>query len=490
MKKLKVLFVAAEAAGLLKEGGLGDVAGELPAALSGLGADVLLAMPAYRDIAAASSHVADFRVMMGDREETCVVSETRNGPVRTLLIGNDRYFGRPGIYGYDDDPKRFAFFCMAVFTLLKRLDFKPDIVHLNDWHTAPIAMLARESAGAFNSKFALVYTIHSLAYQGLSGYDMFRLYDVGDAAFTHERVEFYGSFNPMKAGIYYSDRIVAVSKTGAAEMAGGKSGFGLEGFILNHRERLRGIINGIDYAKWNPETDGALYRRYSVAHPESKAVNKDALRRDLGLDALDAPLFGIVSRLADVKGIDLLIPVLDRLMRDGCQAVILGKGNPRYEKALEKLRESHPKSLAVRLAFDEELARRIYAASDIFLMPSRYEPCGISQLIAMRYGAIPVVRSTGGLADTVIDEAANRGAGTGFTFHAESDRALMRAVNKAVKMYRSGGGEWNELVGRAMVQDFSWEKSAREYMAVYNEAIKANRERRAEMKRMREGGLS
>ncbi|NLU32608.1 MAG: glycogen synthase [Clostridiaceae bacterium] len=473
MKKLKVLFAAAEAAGLVKVGGLGDVAGELPLKLKEMGADVRLAIPAYRGIGAAARVVSEFTVKMGAGEETCALKETDDTRVPALLVGNDRYFDRPSVYGYSDDAERFAFFCLAVFQWIRDSGFKPDIIHLNDWHTAPLAMLVREREDEVPhlSGCALVFTIHSLVYQGICGREIFEMYGVGDAAFGPDGVEFYGSFNPMKAGIVYSDRFNAVSAAGAREMTTRKFGYGLEGFIGVHRQRLSGIPNGIDHNVWNPETDPALFRNYSVDDHELKRENKKQLQKQLGLERKDTALFGVVSRLEDIKGTDLLIPAAGKIAKSGCQLVVLGRGSSVLERALKRLEEENPGRISVSIGFDDVLARRIYAASDMFLMPSRYEPCGIGQLIAMRYGSVPIVHRVGGLADTVRDEAANSGEGTGFTFGVDSAAAFTRAISKGIKMYKNDRPGWKKLVRRAMDFDSSWDRSAESYLKLYEEAV-------------------
>lgn len=467
---MKVLFVAAEAAGLIKVGGLGDVARELPLKLKELGADIRLVIPAHREIRAETRVVAEFPVRMGEKEEICILKEAEGTPVPTLLVGSERYFSRPSVYGYQDDAERFAFFCLAVFQWLKGSDFIPEVIHLNDWHTAPLTMLIREREEEIPAltKTALVFTIHNLAYQGTCGYDIFKLYGVGDAAFTPDGVEFYGAFNPMKAGIGYSDRFNAVSVTGAREMTA--NGFGLEGFVGVHRKRLSGIPNGIDHDAWNPASDPALFQNYSVENPGAKRENKKKLRKLLRLDGRGGALCGVVSRLDRIKGTDLLIPAAEKIVREGGQMVILGKGSPEYEQPLKQLEEMYPGRVAVCIDFDDELARRIYAASDLFLMPSRYEPCGLAQLIAMRYGAIPVVHRVGGLADTVRDEAAHPGEGTGFTYGADSANAFTRAISKALRMYASDRDGWKKLVKRAMSYDSSWDQSAQAYLVLYREA--------------------
>lgn len=473
MGKMKVLFVAAEAAGLVKVGGLGDVARELPLKLKALGADVRLAIPEHQEIRTAARVVAEFPVQIGTEEETCILKEVTGTPVTTLLVGNERYFNRPSVYGYADDSERFAFFSLALYEWLKVSDFRPDVIHLNDWHTAPLAMLIRErqDEAPFLSESALVFTIHNLAYQGIGKREIFSLYRVSDDAFSPEGVEYYGAFNPMKAGIRYSDRFTAVSATGAHDMTTARFGYGLEGFIGVHKERLSGIHNGIDYDIWNPEVDPALFRNYSIDDPGPKAENKKWLQKQLGLETdAEAPLCGVVSRLNDIKGSDLLVPAAEKIIKSGGQMVILGMGSHVFEYPLKRLEKENPGRFAIRIDFDDKLARQIYAASDLFLMPSRYEPCGIGQLIAMRYGSVPVVHRVGGLADTVRDEATHPGSGTGFTYGADSMNAFARAIARGLKMYAADREGWKALIKRAMAFDSSWDRSAKAYMDLYREA--------------------
>lgn len=492
MKKMKVLFVAAEAAGLIKVGGLGDVAGELPRKLKELGADVCLVIPAHQEIGAATKEISEFTVKMGNEEEICILKEVPDAPVTTLLIGSDRYFGRPSVYGYSDDAERFTFFCLAVFQWMKDSGFKPDIIHLNDWHTAPLAMLVREKEDEIPSlsSCALVFTIHNLAYQGICGHEVFRIYGVRDAAFESDGVEYYGDFNPMKAGIGYSDRFNAVSVTGARDMATKKYGYGLEGFIGIHKRRLSGILNGIDHDVWNPETDPALFQNYSIENPGPKRENKRQLQKQLGLEPKGVAFCGVVSRLDQIKGTDLLIPAAEKIVKSGGQLVILGKGSSAYERTLKKLEKDNPGRISVNLGFDDGLARRIYAASDMFLMPSRYEPCGIGQLIAMRYGSVPVVHKVGGLADTVRDEAAHHGAGTGFTYSTDSANAFIRAIAKGLRMFKTDREGWKRLVKRAMSYDSTWDRSAESYLTLYQEALTERALRQAGTKQDRKDAES
>jgi len=479
--KLKVLYVSAECAPFIKVGGLGDVAGELPLKLKELGVDIRVVIPGNKDIDYPTLYKGDYPVNLGWRKETCIVREIINAPVKTFIIDNYHYFGRQGVYGHNDDGERFALFCAAVYEMILRFDFKPDIIHLNDWHTAPVAMLLRENEREHSelSEISIVYTIHNLEYQGVSDRSVFNLFGVKDVVFKVDRVEYYGCFNPMKAGINYADIINAVSKTSAKEMLTPRFGFGLEGVLKNREQAIRGVLNGISQDKWNPRTDRYIYCNYDQDDMEGKKKNKKELQREFGLKDSDAPLFSVVSRLVPNKGLELMEPAFEYILKNGNQLVILGSGERFYEKMFVELTEKYPGLVSVNLEFNEEKARKIYAGSDIFLMPSRYEPCGLSQLIAMRYGTIPVVRKTGGLADTVIDEAANKGEGTGFVFSKYSKDSFIRAVKKAINQYNDRDS-WSKLVKRAMTKDYSWENSALEYLSLYREAKAMNNKRKSE----------
>lgn len=473
---LKVLFVAAECSPFTKVGGLGDVAGELPSSLRELGADVRVVIPGNNGIDGPTAYKGDFPVNMGLRTETCIVREIINARVPTWMIDNYHYFGRPGVYGYADDAERFAFFCLSVYEMLQRFDFKPDILHLNDWHTAPLAMLLRENEKVRSefSDTAIVYTIHNLEYQGISGRNTFDVFGVKDAVFQTDRVEYNGCFNAMKAGINYADIINSVSRTSARQMLTRKYGFGLEGVLKNRRAVLRGVVNGIDARAWSPETDKLIYKNYSAGDCAGKRENKGKLQKDLNLEETDAPLFSVVSRLVPDKGLDLMLMAAEAVVQNGGQFVLLGSGEKYYENAFLSLMDGYPGSVSVNVEFNNDKAHKIYAASDIFLMPSRYEPCGISQLIAMRYGTIPLVHKTGGLADTVKDEMKNTGKGTGFVFSGYSPESLLLAL-KDILRYYDNKEAWRGLIGRTMKVDSSWENSAKKYLSLYNEAIAENR---------------
>ncbi|MCX7771514.1 MAG: glycogen synthase [Clostridia bacterium] len=476
---LKVLFVAAECTPYIKVGGLGDVAGELPLKLKELGVDVNIVIPANKDMEVPTQYKGDFPVNLGWRNETCVVREVINAPVPTYLVDNYHYFGRSGVYGHRDDPERFAFFCMAVYEMLQHFDYKPDVIHLNDWHTAPLAMLIRENEREHPHfhEIALLYTIHNLEYQGVSGRNIFAMFGVKDVVFKTTKVEYYGCFNAMKAGLNYADIITGVSKTFSHQMLSPEHGFGLEGVVQSRKSALRGVINGINTSLWNPETDALLVNTYNSEGLLKKRENKRQLKKDLGLDEKDVPLFASVTRLVPNKGLDLLEGAAEYIVKEGGQFILLGSGEKYYENVFMRLMDRYPGSISVNLEFNNAKAHRIYSGSDFFLMPSRYEPCGISQLIAMRYGTIPIVHKTGGLADTVLDAGKNTGEGTGFTFATYSMDAFQRALKKAFGIYKDESA-LSGLIKRAMSRESSWEEPAREYLSLYEEARKENQKRK------------
>lgn len=478
-KMPKVLFAAAECSPYIKVGGLGDVAGELPVKLSELGADVRVVIPGNKDIDVPTRYIGDYPVEMGNKNETCIVREIINAPVSTYIIDNYHYFGRQGVYGHRDDPERFAFFCLSVYEMIRRFDFVPDILHLNDWHTAPLAMVVRENEREHPelADISIVYTIHNLEYQGVCDRSIFKLYGVKDVVFMVDKVEYYGCFNPMKAGINYSDIINAVSKTSAHEMLTSRFGFGLEGVLINRKPAIRGIINGINIDNWDPETDKHIYSNYSKENLNLKKKNKKMLQKELGLVEKDVPLFAVISRLVPNKGLDLMEPAFRYILKNDCQLVLLGSGEKYYENIFMDLTRKYPGLVSVNLEFNMEKSRKIYAGSDIFLMPSRYEPCGLSHLIAMRYGTVPLVHKTGGLADTVIDENKKPDAGNGFVFAGYSKESLIRSIKRALNLFEKKE-DWVKLVKRAMSGDYSWDRAAEEYLSLYREAKSKNNKRK------------
>lgn len=480
-KKLKILFVAAECSPYIKVGGLGDVAGELPLKLKELGVDVRVVIPGNADITYPTQYVGDFPVEMGWRRETCVLRKMINAPVETFVVDNYNYLGRQGVYGHSDDDERFAFFSKAVYQMILRLGFMPDVLHLNDWHTAPLSMLIRENEQNHSqfSDISILYTIHNLEYQGIGPRGTFKLFGVRAGVFMVDKVEYYGCFNAMKAGINYSDIINAVSKSHANDMLTKEFGFGLDGVLQKKKSTLRGVINGINEQSWNPETDKALLFNYNKIDLSGKTKNKVELQKELGLEQQDVPLFSVISRLAPNKGLDLMEPAFEYIIKNNCQLVVLGCGEKYYENLFASLMERYPGQASVNLEFNSNMARRIFAGSDALLMPSRYEPCGISQLIAMRYGTIPIVHRIGGLADTIIDEYKNSGRGTGFSFVSYSGGAFNRAIKKAITLYNDKKA-WTQLIKRAMNRDSSWDSAGAEYLNLYNEAKIINNKRKAE----------
>ncbi|MCR4437067.1 MAG: glycogen synthase GlgA [Clostridiales bacterium] len=483
--KLKILFVSAEVSPFAKTGGLADVAGSLPRSLAAMRNDIRIAMPRYKTISAGMNYVADFPVKMGWRTETCIVRETATAhksgdeslSLPVYFIDNYHYFYRDGIYGFQDDGDRFAFFCAAVLEMLPRIGFQPDIIHCNDWHTGPICMLLNEkySRDPFYSSISTVFTIHNLQYQGLFPKDMLKLLDVGDEVFVPDKVEFYGSFNFMKAGLVYADIISTVSETYAREIQTEEYGEKLEGLLAKRREDVYGVVNGIDYDEFNPQSDARIFKNYSAETFMKKKENKYVLQREMNLPQRDVPVLGLVSRLTGQKGLNLIVDIADELFIRDIQFVLLGTGDEDYERIFKNLRIKYPDKMGVYIGFNAGLAQRIYAGSDIFLMPSRFEPCGLGQIISLRYGTIPLVRATGGLAETITDIGRDAERGNGFSFTDFSPKELLTTIDRALEIYNKNPDLWNNLVKRALGQDFSWKKSADKYMELYGLALNKKR---------------
>jgi starch synthase len=480
-KGLKVLFVSAEVSPFAKTGGLADVAGSLPKALISMGNDVRVVMPRYKSIKSNMNYLSDFPLKISDRVETCIIRETemnfkynnksRNMPV--YFVDNYNYYDRDGIYCFFDDAERYAFFCKAVLEMLPRINFQPDVIHCNDWHTGPICMLLKEvyADNSFYQRIATVYTIHNLEYQGNFPKDTIRLFDVGYEVFIPEKTEFYGMFSFMKAGLVYSDIINTVSSMYANEIQTAQYGEKMEGILKKRSEDLYGIVNGISYDEFNPLTDARIVKNYSVDSFELKKDNKNALQQEMGLTVRKVPLMSVISRLSGQKGLDLIIEQIDSIMEnDDVQFVLLGSGDEYYENAFRDIKERYPGRVGIYIGFNTSLAQRIYAGSDMFLMPSRFEPCGLGQIISLRYGTIPIVRATGGLADTIIDYDSNKEEGNGFSFKEFSSDEMLDAVKRAIKLYKNSA-EWDILVKRAMNLDFSWNKPAVKYTDLYHAAV-------------------
>ncbi len=476
---LKVLLVASEVAPFAKTGGLADVAGSLPKALRLQGNDVRVVLPRYRNVASMAT-IGDFPVQVGERRATCIVRtsfiEVKSGDgvasVPVYFLDNYHYFDRDRYYMYPDEAERFSFFDLSVIRLCEFLGFVPDVIHCNDWQTGFIPLLIRLRAreNPLFSGVGSVFTVHNLKYQGRFPKAALRLLGVGEEHFTPEGVEFYGDVNFVKAGLVYSDVVNTVSETYAKEITTPEFGEGLEGVLRKRSADLYGIVNGINYHEFNPRSDPRVFATYDSRDLSGKKENKHALQRELGLPVSESPCVGIVSRLVDQKGLDLVKDAMPALLAKDLQFVLLGTGDPYYEDYFAGLARVNAAKVAAVIGFNGVLAQKIYAGSDMFLMPSRFEPCGLGQLIAMRYGSIPIVRSTGGLVDTVADYDPATTTGTGFVFREYHASALLSAVERALALYAKRE-DWLALVREAMERDFSWNKSAALYTELYLEAM-------------------
>ncbi len=466
---MRILFVSAEVSPFAKVGGLADVAAALPRALHGLGVDVRIAMPKYRKVEGKADlkELTRFTVPVGDADKECVVSRgyLPKSDVPVYFLDNAPYFDRDQIYGekggdYPDALERFVFLSRSALELPASLDWQPDIIHVNDWHTALVPAYLRAGVGPRDAKSIL--TIHNLAYQGVFPWDRSAVTGLPRdvlSAFNHQ-----GKLNLLKGGILNADRLTTVSPTYAAEIL--ENGEGLEEVLRARADALTGILNGIDDTVWNPEIDPHLWANYSASDPSGKEENKKRLRAELGLEQEPAaPLVGMISRLASQKGFDLVMNAFDRMMALGIQFVILGTGAQEYEDFFRAAASRYPGRAAALITFSEEWAHRIEAGADIFLMPSRFEPCGLNQMYSLRYGTIPVVRATGGLKDTVTEY--NGATGNGFVFTEYTPDAMLAALRRAVSLYRDDPTAWAVLRKRGMEEDHSWNAAARNYLELY-----------------------
>ncbi|MBU4532098.1 MAG: glycogen synthase GlgA [Firmicutes bacterium] len=485
-RPLKILYVSAEVVPFAKTGGLADVAGSLPKALStvvGQGLphnDVRVVMPRYKMIEEAQ-YVTDFPVWFNGRNRTTVIKhkeieahyEGAHDTIPVYMIDNYHYYYRDRIYVYDDEAERYAYFCKAVLEMLPQLGWQPDIIHCNDWQSGliPLFLKTHYKDNAFYAKIATLQTIHNLFYQGNYPRETLGMLGLGQEYFHPDELEFYGNISFMKAGILYSDLINTVSRTYAKEIQTSELGEGMEGLLRRRSNDLYGIVNGINYHEFNPKTDPRIHRNYDAESLEHKKENQYALQREMQLPVREVPVLGIVTRLVDQKGLDLIAEISEELMRLDIQFVMLGSGDEHYHRLFTEMKMRHPQRLAVHIGFNPVLAQRIYAGSDMFLMPSRFEPCGLGQLIALRYGTVPIVRETGGLADTIREYDPVTGGGNGFVHRDYSGRELYSTIARALKLYREDTDAWQRLVRNGMEQDFSWARSAVEYQQLYNEAI-------------------
>ena len=457
------------------------MAGSLPKALTAMGNDTRIVLPRYRGIDNAAT-VTDFPVQMGDRTETCIIREshieaklpeggTKKVPV--YFIDNYHYYDREGIYCHYDEAERFAFFSKAVIEMAKKIDFRPDIIHCNDWQSGLIPFLIKEKYrnDPFYSKTATLFTVHNLLYQGNYPREILGMLGVGDEYFHQERLEFFGQVSYIKAGLLYADIINTVSKRYAQEIQTPEFGLGFEGLLRKRSQDLHGIVNGINYHEFDPAADPRIFQNYGAESLADKYENKYNLQKEMDLPVREVPVIGLISRLVDQKGLDLIAEIFDSLMKEDLQFIVLGSGDKYYEEMLARMREKYPQKMGLYLGFNSILAQRIYAGADMFLMPSKFEPCGLGQLISLRYGTVPVVRATGGLADTVVDYDGKTGSGNGFSFEPYNAGVMLNTIKRALRLYTQEPQNWRKLVAHALGQDFSWNRSAAEYLELYDMAL-------------------
>ncbi len=484
MEPKRILFVASEVTPFAKTGGLADVAGSLPAALASLGHQVFVVLPLYRSVKEGSYGIKPYDRTLsvpfkGQQLKAGVFSVKKGRNVHFYFIQRDEFFDRSGLYGtsegdYFDNAERFIFFSRAVLELGTSMGFPPDIVHCHDWQTGlvPVYLKNLYKNDSVLKQAKSVFTIHNLAYQGVFPKEKMAVSELPLELFSMRGLEYYGKMNFLKGGIVFSDIITTVSEKYAQEIQTPDFGYGMEGVLRDRRGDIYGILNGVDYTSWNPRTDPHIAARYDRKSLTGKKKCKDELKKIYNLKgSQDIPIIGIISRLADQKGFDILSGALNDLMRLDLYLVILGTGDARYEKQYAALAKKYPGRLGVKIAFDNVLAHKIEAGSDMFLMPSKYEPCGLNQMYSLKYGTIPIVRATGGLDDTIQRFDPETGEGNGFKFSAYSPQALLEETQRALVLFQDKKA-WTTLVHKAMTMDFSWKKSALKYGEIYDRAIK------------------
>ena len=483
-RPLKCLFVSSEVVPFAKTGGLADVIGALPKKLREQGIDARIVMPYYPQIKNKffdheKHFVTSYDVYLGWRVQG-VRLYFDDSIIPTYFLKNDTYFSRNELYGYQDDYERFAFFCKATLEMLRYIDFMPDIIQCNDWQTGPLCLLLKDmySRDNFFSKIKTVYTIHNLKYQGLFGREALDVLELSNDYMSSERIEYHGAVSYMKAGLLYSDKITTVSPTYAEEIKTYEYGCGLNRLLGEKLYyKIEGILNGIDYDVYNPETDPYIYVNYNKDTLTKKRENKFAFQKEYGLEERECMLIGVVSRITDQKGFDLMkqqiydVWVMDKIMDLDVQFVILGTGEKEYEDMFKYFSHKYPKRVCAFLTFNEPLAQKIYASSDVFLMPSLFEPCGLGQLIAMRYGTVPVVRKTGGLKDTVIHYNKNTKEGTGFEFEDCSAYWMYKKIEEAYDYFTKDKENFKQMQYNGMNKGFSWHDTAKKYKRVYETLV-------------------
>lgn len=482
---MKVLIASPEVFPFVKTGGLADVTGSLPKALNRLGIEARVILPKHKLIEEQS-----FPMKYKNHKFMCPVSqmyvegevvETEFDGITTYLIEKDEYYYRDYLYStpdgdYLDNAERFAFFSKAVLEAIKITGYIPDVLHCNDWETAlaPVFLRTTYADDKVLKNMATLFTIHNLGYQGIFWHYDMNILNIGWEYFTPDYLEFYGKINFLKGGIVFSDIINTVSKQYSEEIQTPEFGHGLDGILRTRKKDLYGIVNGIDYDQWNPEKDTFIPVNFGPDSIENKKKCKSALQKAFGLPVKDdIPLIATISRLADQKGFDLISSALENMLAKGVQYVVLGTGERKYHELLAALAEKHNKSFGIHIAYNNQLAHLIEAGADMFLLPSKYEPCGLNQLYSLQYGTVPVVRGVGGLEDTIVDFTAYPERGTGFKFYEYEDEALLEAVERALSAYKNKK-LWVSIMKRGMEADFSWEASAREYIKLYEKAIDKN----------------
>ncbi|MDQ0231098.1 glycogen synthase GlgA [Metabacillus malikii] len=473
---MNILFAVSECVPFVKSGGLADVAGALPKEIKKLGADVRVILPKYSLIKETYRDtmvkIDDLTVPVGWRQQYCGIETLEHEGITYYFLDHEYYFYRDSLYGHYDDAERFSFFCRAVLDVLEVIDFQADIIHTHDWHTGMINFLLKEEyqKRPFYAKMKSVYTIHNLQFQGIFPFEVLTDLLNTDETTCHH-VEFYGNINFMKGGLQCADMITTVSPTYKDEIQTPYYGERLDGLLRAKADKLVGILNGIDENLYNPETDSDIDEQYSFETIDKKVLNKESLQAAFGLPInADTPIISMVTRLTKQKGLDLVTRVLDEVLSRDVQIIILGTGDKEFEDYFRHMEWKYPAKVKAYIGFDEALAHRIYAGSDLFLMPSKFEPCGLGQLIALKYGTIPIVRETGGLNDTVLAYREDTQEGNGFTFRNFNAHDMLHTIYRALDFYKETE-IWMHLVEQAMKQDYSWAKSASEYRQLYVDLI-------------------
>ncbi len=456
---MKILFCASEAVPFAKTGGLADVVGALPLALEKEGQEVAISLPAYPSIKEAGQIISKLK------KDVSFAIFGKN--IKVYFIENDKYFKREGLYGdkagdYSDNLDRFSYYSKRTLELLKKINFKPDIIHCHDWQAAliPVYLKSIFKDDSFYKEIKTVFTIHNIGYQGIFPKEEFSKIGIDWSYYNMEMLEFYGRLNLLKGGLVFSDFITTVSDTYSKEIQTEELGFGMEGILSKRSKSVFGIINGLDYNIWNPQNDPYIKVKFSLKNIQDKSLNKEDLQKACNLALKkNIPLLGIVSRLAEQKGVDILLEALEDILNMDLELIILGTGDQKYHKILEKITKKYPGKFSLNLKFDDSLAHKIYAGCDVFIMPSKYEPCGLGQLISLKYGTVPLVYKTGGLADTVNQK-------NGFVFDKYTKDELVKTVVKTAGFFKDQK-KWTVLVKSAMACNFSWEESAKKYIKIY-----------------------